>query len=512
MARVSSNRLSEYTHENGGRVILLFLLFLLAIYQFINSGFPAFSVICLSPLLILSVYIIFKWRMAAFWALIVINYFLQLKDSPFPSFVPMSLWNEMIEIILLAIAIIDARQMPQFSRCANLMLFALVIWCGFCTLQVLNDTCDLGINVAAWYTGARLLAFQILYAFIIFSIYISTPKVLLKYLYLWAFLSLFSVFWTYKQRYIGLTPTETAWLYYGPGSRTHLIQAGTLIRYWSTFSDAASYGIHAAAASVVFIIIAITTKITWDRIFFAATSILVIWGMFQSGTRTAIFCLGAGLIIYIFLSKSIKIAVPFSIVFGLFACMLIFTNIGQGNQQIRRMRSAFDRKDASANVRDINKAAIRKYIVDAPWGLGIGANYNNIPANNKYRKLSEIPPDSEYVYIWVHAGVIGLTVFIITNVIMFLGACRIVLFKLKSKSLMGIGAGLCGAFVAIHLGGYGNHIMMQFPNGLTFYGGLTIVYILPYLEPEWIKYEEQRIAKQMKRKRRKLEKILASRV
>ena len=212
MARVySNNRLTEYTHENGGRVILLFLLFLLAIYQFINSGFPAFSVICLSPLLILSVYIIFKWRMAAFWALIVINYFLQLKDSPFPSFVPMSLWNEMIEIILLAIAIIDARQMPQFSRCANLMLFALVIWCGFCTLQVLNDTCDLGINVAAWYTGARLLAFQILYAFIIFSIYISTPKVLLKYLYLWAFLSLFSVFWTYKQRYIGLTPTETAY-------------------------------------------------------------------------------------------------------------------------------------------------------------------------------------------------------------------------------------------------------------------------------------------------------------
>ena len=512
MARVYSNRLSEYTHENGGRVLLLFLLFLLAIYQFINAGFPAFAIVCLSPLLILAVYVIFRWRMAAFWALIVINYIVQFKESPLPSAIPMSMWNEMIEIILLAIAIIDTRQSPHFGRCANLMLFALVIWCGFCTLQVLNDTCDIGIDIGAWYTGARLMAFQILYAFVVFSIYINSPEILLKYLRLWALLSLFSVFWTYKQKFIGLTPKESAWLYYGPGTMTHLLQAGTLIRYWSTFSDAASYGINAASSSVAFIIIAITSRITWERIFFAATGILVIWGMFQSGTRTAIFCLGAGLFLYIFLSKSIKIAVPFSILFGLFACFLIFTDIGNSNQQIRRMRSAFNKNDASANVRDINKAAIAKYVKDAPWGLGIGSTQKNIPANNKYRKLSDIPPDSEYVYIWVHTGVIGITLFVITTAIMFLGACWVTMFRLKSKSLIGIGAGLCGAFIAVQLGGYANQVLMQFPNCVTFYGGLAIVYILPYIEPEWIKFEEQRLAKQTERKRLRLEKKQASRV
>lgn len=512
MARVYSNRLSEYTHENGGRVLLLFLLFLLAIYQLVNAGFPTFAIVCLSPLLILAVYVIFRWRMAAFWALIVINYMVQFKESPLPSAIPMSMWNEMIEIILLAIAIIDTRQSPHFGRCANLMLFALVIWCGFCTLQVLNDTCNIGIDIGAWYTGARLMAFQILYAFVVFSIYINSPEILLKYLRLWALLSLFSVFWTYKQKFIGLTPKESAWLYYGPGTLTHLLQAGTLIRYWSTFSDAASYGINAASSSVVFIIIAITSKITLERIFFAATSILVMWGMFQSGTRTAIFCLGAGLFLYIFLSKSIRIAVPFSIIFGLFSCFLIFTDIGNSNQQIRRMRSAFNKNDASANVRDINKAAIAKYVKDAPWGLGIGSTQKNIPANNKYRKLSDIPPDSEYVYIWVHTGVIGITIFVITTAIMFLGACWVTMFRLKSKSLMGIGAGLCGAFIAVQLGGYANQVLMQFPNCVTFYGGLAIVYILPYIEPEWIKFEEQRLAKQTERKRLRLEKKQASRV
>ena len=506
MARVYSNRLSEFTHENGGRVLLLFLLFLLAIYQLVNADFPVFAIVCLSPLLILTVYVLFKWRMAAFWALIIINYIVQFKESPLPSAIPMSMWNEMIEIILLAIAIIDTRQTPHFGRCANLMLFALVIWCGFCTLQILNDTCDIGIDIGAWYTGARLMAFQILYAFVIFSIYINSPEVLLKYLRIWALLSLFSVYWTYKQKFIGLTPIESAWLYNGPGTRTHLLQAGTLIRYWSTFSDAASYGINAASSSVAFIIIAITSRITWERIFFAATSILVIWGMFQSGTRTAIFCLGAGLFLYIFLSKSIKIAVPFSILFGLFACLLIFTDIGQGNQQIRRMRSAFNKDDASANVRDINKAAIAKYVKDAPWGLGIGSTQKNIPANNKYRKLSDIPPDSEYVYIWVHTGVIGITLFVITTAIMFLGACWVTMFRLKSKSLIGIGSGLCGAFIAVQLGGYGNQVLMQFPNCVTFYGGLAIVYILPFIEPEWIKFEERRLAKKTERKRLRLEK------
>lgn len=506
------NSIKTYTSENNGRVLLLFLLFLLAIYQLINAGISSFAIICLSPLLIIAVYTLFRWQMTAFWALFVINYFLQMHDSPMPKGIPMSLWNEMLEIILLAIAIIDSRKDSGFNKCANLMLFALIIWCGFCTLQILNDTCDIGIDIGSWYTGARLMAFQLLYAFIVFSIYISTPKILLNYLRLWAILSLFSAFWTWKQKNIGFTQTEFSWLYYGPGQVTHLLNAGTLIRYFSTFSDAANYGCNAAASAVCFFIIAITSKITWERMFFAIVSICVIWGMFQSGTRTAIFSIAAGFMVFIVLSKSFKIAIPFSIAFVLFACMLIFTNIGNSNQQIRRMRSAFDKSDASANVRDVNKATIRKYIKDAPWGLGIGSTQKNIPANNVYRKLSDIPPDSEYVYIWVHTGVIGLTVFILTTMTMLAGACWIVMFRLKNRSLIGIGAGLCCAFVAIQLGAYANQILMQFPNCLTFYGGLSIVYILPYLEVDWIEYEKVRLAKQEERKRLKLEKKLASRV
>jgi hypothetical protein len=163
-------------------------------------------------------------------------------------------------------------------------------------------------------------------------------------------------------------------------------------------------------------------------------------------------------------------------------------------------------------VRTINQEAMKKYIRDAPWGIGLGMGQDNVPANNKFRKLATIAPDSEYVFIWQRTGPIGITVFLIANFIIFVGGARIVMFKIKNRSLMGIGAGFCCAFVAIHLGGYGNQVLLQYPNGLLFYGGMTIVYLLPFIEPEWNRIEEQQFAKQEERRRLKLEKKKASRV
>ena len=509
MARVYSNRLSEYTHENGGRVLLLFLLFLLALYELGTVGFPAFAIVCTIPLIVLFIYVVFRWRMMAFWLLITINYFLAMKDISLP--IPASLPNELIELLLLAVAIIDARQTPHFERACNMMLFALVIWSGLCLVEIFNDTCNLGINLNAWYVGFRLFAQQLLFILLVFSLYISTPQNLMTYLKIWALFCLFSALWTWKQEYIGFTDAEKLWIE-TRGRSTHILNAGTLIRYFSTFDNAASYGCHAAAAATAFIIFGITIKFKKARYFFFIISAAVIWGMFQSGTRTAIYCLAAGLIVYIFLSKSIKIAVPFSIVVAIMGFLLVFTTIGNSNQQIRRMRSAFNKDDASANVRDINKEAIRKYIKDAPWGIGLGMGSENVPANNKYNKLSSIPPDSEYVYIWVHTGPIGVSIFTICMILIFTGGCQVVLFRLKSKSLAGIGAGLCCAFVAINLGGYANQVLYGFPNGVTFFGGMAIVYILPFIEPEWNKYEEKKLAEQEEKKRLKLEKKLASRV
>ena len=499
-----------YTHEHGGRAIILFLLFLLAIYNLIFAGFNSFAIICAIPLILVFAYIAFKWPYIVFWGLILINYNVQFFNFNqwLPSGLPISAYNELFEIALIAIALIDFRKCYHWGRSINLMSFAILLWVLLCTLEVFNDTCSLGINVGAWFTGFRLIAFQLVYFLLIFSVYINSPEVLSKYLKIWACLALFSVYWTFKQKYIGMNPYENARIYADGG--THFVNG--IIRYWSTFTDAANYGCNAAATSVAFLLIGLTSKITKDRIFYIIVGILVLWGMFQSGTRTAVGCFFVGLMVYVFLSKSVKMAVPI-IIFGIFSfCFLAFTNIGQGNNQIRRMRSAFNKDDASANVRDINKATMAKYLKDAPWGIGIAIRSGDVPARNKFVILSYIPPDSEYVYMWIHTGIIGLTVFTISMILMLLGACWIVLFRLKSKSLIGIGAAICCAFAAIQVGGYMNQVLFQYPNGLIFFGGLAIVYILPYLEKDWEEYEQAQIAKQEEKKRLKLEKKLASRV
>lgn len=505
---MANTAFKTYANEHGGRVLLLLLLFLLAIYQFIHAGFNSFAIICLSPLLVIAVVMSFRHGMLLFWTLIVVNAFLQNKNFHFPG--PMSLYNEILEILLLALALIDIKS-SHFERIGNIMFLTLIIWCGYCTLQVLNDTCSLGMDVGAWYTGARLMAFQIMYAFIVFSIYISKPDILIKYLYIWGALGLFAAYWVWKQKNMGLTPAESSFLY-GRGRSTHLLQGGSLIRYFSTYSDAANFGIGIASIAVAFIIFGITAKIKKLKIFFLVVGIACAWAMFPSGTRTATACLMAGFMTYIFLSKSFKIAIPFTIIFGLFAFILVFTDIGQGNQQIRRMRTAFDKNDASANARSINQAAMKKYMREAPFGIGIAQGYGSVPANNKYAFMSTIPADSEYVYIWIRTGEVGITLFLICTALMLFGACWIVFFTLKSPSLRGIGAGMCCAFVSFQLGGYGNQVLMQFPNCLQFYGGLTIVYVLPFLEKEWVTYENELLNKQEEKRRLRLEKLEKMRV
>ena len=507
--KVYSNRISEYTHENGGRVLLLFLLFLLSLYSFKNSGLNGMAMILVIPVSIMAVYLAFSYRMFTFWMLFIINYFVMFltKEGMMP--VPSSLPNELLELVLITIAIIDLRE-SKFEYLANLMTVAVLAWCAFCMIEVFNDTCGLGMNITAWFTGIRLMAFQLLYAVIVFALYMNTPKRIYQLFKIWAFCALFAIFWCWKQKNIGWDAAEMNWLFAQGHARQHLVNG--IVRYFGTFTDAANFGIHMACASVSFFIIAITNKVRKHKIFYGIIGALTTWAMFQSGTRTAIFCMMAGFMLFLILSRSVKIIVPASIVFGLFIGMLMFTNIGQGNNQIRRMRSAFNPEDASANVREINKAAIAKYMKDAPWGIGIGIFEQNIPAWNKFKIVSQIPPDSEYVFIWVRTGKIGVSWFAICNLMILLVGCSTVFFKIKNRSLMGIGAAWCASFAALHLGGYVNQILMQFPNIVIFYGGMSTVLLLPKIEKDFEDLEAQELVEEAEKKRIKLEKELAKRV
>lgn len=504
----SIGNLTGNGQEGVGKILLLLLLLVLALYSFYTSGFNTFAIICVLPVAVIFVYLAFKYRMMTFWLLFVVNYFLHFIYRTVYVPLPMSLPNEMFMLILLMIALIDTKDMHG-RRCLNLMGFAIGIWCAFCTLEVLNDTCQIGISVERWFMAARLFAFQLIYIFLVFSLYISNPKILHQYLKVWGVLTIYAAFWVWKQKTFGFTDGENIFLQSG-AIRAHFV--GGIMRYFSIYSDAANYGCSMGATSVAFYIFALTTKVWRDRLFFLATALAGTWGMFQSGTRTAIFCMIVGFAAYVFLSKSFKIAIPVTIFFTLFVCMLAFTKIGNGNDQIRRMRTAFDKNDASKGAREANKEAMKKYMKEAPWGIGLGIGGDNCPRNNKFYLMSVVPPDSEYVNIWIRTGQIGLTVYLTSLALILIGGCIIVFFRLKNRALQGIGAGICCAFAGFQVGAYGNQVLMQFPNGVIYFGGMAIVYILPFIEGEYVEYETKKLALQEEKRQLKLEKKRQSRV
>ena len=136
MNHIQANGITEYMKENGGRVIILFLLFLLAIYELATSGLNNFAIVCALPLIAMAVYVGFKYKMFIFWILFVINYFIMFLSKmgylPFQT----SLLNELFELLLIFIAIVDYSEFKG-KNLNNIMLLALVIWVGFCTLEVL---------------------------------------------------------------------------------------------------------------------------------------------------------------------------------------------------------------------------------------------------------------------------------------------------------------------------------------------------------------------------------------
>lgn len=507
---IGSDYNTTSSNDIGGRVLLLFLLFAMGIYGLATMGLPGLAFVAIIPIAIIFIYLTFKYEMFSFWTLFAINYLLMFINRHYSIPIPISLPNEMFEIILIMAAIIKVRGF-DFASCLNIMGLMLLIWLVFGLLQAFNDTMGLGLNWSSWFQGFRINFVMLMYIFLVHSLYINNPQRLNQYLIIFAAFSIFGAFWVWKQKTLGFTQAERIWLE-TVGRRTHILNAGTLIRYFGTFTDAANMGCGMASAATMYIIIAITTKLKRSRILFAITAFCCIYAMMQSGTRTAMACFIAGLAAYVVLSKSFKIAIPFGIIFAFFIFILAFTNIGNSYQQMRRMRSTFNKNDASRGAREVNQDVMRKYLKDAPWGIGIGDRSQNVPPTHKYRVMTTIPPDSEYVFFWIHTGQIGLILLIIVNATILIGASIITMFKLKNPRLRGIAAGITCAFVSQQLGGYGNQVLFQFPNGLMFYGAMSIVFVLPRMEQRYNEWEAVQIEKEEKRKQLKLEKKRASRV
>lgn len=170
-------------------------------------------------------------------------------------------------------------------------------------------------------------------------------------------------------------------------------------------------------------------------------------------------------------------------------CFFYFTDIGNGNSFIRRMRTAFrPTEDASYNVRVENRKRFAYYLKDRPFGVGVGGS---VIDKEELMKLDEpyIPTDSFYVGIWVQGGIVGLCLYLTIQVLVLLRCCYLLMFRIKNEQLARILAALlCGVF-GLWLNGYVGDGMGFLPGSFLIALFLSFVLNGTYLDKQLNKNE-----------------------
>lgn len=356
----------------------------------------------------------------------------------------------------------------------NTFTLAYGVWLIICLFQILNPN-DSSIDII----NLESVFFTVPMTYFLSGIFLNSSKKLRITLLLLGIYVLTAALKLYWQKVRGWDSTEITWLASGAW-HTHLLQSG--VRYFSFFSDAGNFGAIMGMLTITFGIATFNISSKYYRLFFIIITLLSGLGLMMSGTRGAMIVPFGGIMLYFILSKNAKIMATSCIIGAFIFSFFYFTNIGDGNVFIRRMRTAFrPTEDASFNVRRENQKRFAYYLNDKPFGVGLGGH---IIDKEGLMQLDEpyIPTDSHYVGIWVETGIVGLSIYLGLLSVIILRGCYVIMFKIHDKELRNLLAALlCGVF-GLWLSGYVNRSMGFHPG--RFLVAIFISFVLngPYIE------------------------------
>ena len=96
---------TKYTKENGGRVIVLLLLFIISLYQLHSMGLVGMALVCSLPILFVGLLLVFQYKMASLWTIFIINYIVMGFTRYYPIPVPVTGLTLFPQILLLMVCI-----------------------------------------------------------------------------------------------------------------------------------------------------------------------------------------------------------------------------------------------------------------------------------------------------------------------------------------------------------------------------------------------------------------------
>jgi hypothetical protein len=448
--------------------------------SFIISKWGVISglLIMLSPILIFFISMIFLKPRVGIITLFTLNFFV-MGIYRYLGMIPWGLTIDGILILIYLSLFLQSfhRKIPWENAGNDLTLLALV-WFGYSLFQLVNPE---AVSRVAWFYGMRSISLYMILVIPLIFIIFNRPKDIRFFFLLWGIYSILGTMKGIQQKFWGPDHFEQLWLDSG-GASTHILFG--VLRVFSFYSDAGQFGAAQGHAGVVFALLAFGEEKRKLMIFYALVSVLGLYGMMISGTRGAIGVPFGGFALAIILRKNLRAMSAGVIFLMLIFIFFKFTTIGQGNDSIRRMRTAFDPNDPSLQLRLQNQLKLKAYLASRPIGGGLGSSGSFGQQYSRGSFLSQVASDSWYVKIWMEMGVVGLVLHLGILFYILGKSSFLLLFKVRDDWLKTQGIALASGLAGMMVAAYGNAVLGQFPSSILIYTGMAFLFMLPKLDME----------------------------
>lgn len=245
-------------------------------------------------------------------------------------------------------------------------------------------------------------------------------------------------------------------------------------RKFSTFSDAAAYGILMAVCAVFYLIIGIEEKDKFKKWIIISGCIFMILGMGYSGTRTAYAIIIVGLAFNVLLNFHRKATRIFAVIGTIILLALLYAPI-QGNKTIERFRTTFKASDdESFKVRVLSRQYIQPYIRAHPIGGGLGTTGATGAELEPDHFLANLQPDSSYLKKAAETGWIGLALICIFYFIILKSGIR-GYFKVQDMRFKNLYSASISALFAFYIAEYAQVALGQITDVVVYYPIIAII-------------------------------------
>lgn len=282
------------------------------------------------------------------------------------------------------------------------VLITFYIYGGFVLLQFFNPAYVYDRH--GWTTFARVYVRNMIFMYLVMKM-IRNMNDLKFFFKFWIIMLTLAALYACVQQWFGLLPFEKAFIARYPDKfKTVMILTG--IRIFSFVSDPAVFGVIMASGCIINIVLLTSSNKlipVYQKVLLFISLVLQFMALGFSGTRTAYIMVPMGLVMMLLINLRNKNTIIGALVF-VFAFLVVMFGPFHNNPTIIRIRTAFEgSKDASMNVREVNRHRIQPYIYSHPIGGGFLSCESGSGS-----ELEGFPPDSGYLRTALEQGWIGL--------------------------------------------------------------------------------------------------------